>query len=267
MDKMSKDEFFKRMMDFVQSINEKNSKKTEDDDEFIILDKNYFDLKDNMYTVSPDFYDVVCKSKILFVGDNPGEFEKKYREYLYCSDDQDWMRINHRRAGVKANQLFEAIGLSRKDVIIFNKCLLSTKKTSDLSPSAIKYTCDEVIDFIRIVRECNPEIIVIFSGIEGVKDGNSKFKRIHDIFVEHPNVYLAKHVTRGMLTFKNYRCDFSINREKNLYQFIEYLECIKRHLIKENITKDEDNDDPNSDPDSDPDSNPDSDPSPTPIPV
>jgi len=64
--------------------------------------------------------------KYLVVADNPGDTEKENGRYLYSDSSS-----HHSKSGVISKKVFEFLNIS-DEVIILNKCPISTSKTEDL---------------------------------------------------------------------------------------------------------------------------------------
>lgn len=136
----------------------------------IILDNEVFSFDSQTgYSVKKDDVKRLLNTKICFIGDNPGDNESKNTCFFYYEPDDD--KRDERRAGSKIHKLREQIGM--ENVFYFNKCLIHTKKTSDLKADQINSTSDDVVDFLNHISDINKDIIFLFFGV------NKKFSKIY----------------------------------------------------------------------------------------
>ena len=147
-------EFLKRFVKEVNVANKYNDKK-------IILDKRYFDLaSDGAYSANESVLDLFSNASFCIVGDNPGKRENENSEYFYF----DGENIDKRTAGYKIKSLIDESNIKPETVLFFNKCLLSTSKTSQLNKTDIEKTEELVIDFISNLLSFNNQILFVFLG-------------------------------------------------------------------------------------------------------
>lgn len=153
-------DFYNELNKWIESANEINA-----NDE-IILDKKLFkyDTDTKKYSLETNAICEIKKAKFCFIGDNPGENEKKHREYFYASFDK-------RTAGCKIKEMLKKT--CDVDYIFFNKCLISTPRTINLKRKDIAKTEELVVTFLTIVKKYNPDLQFVFFGVD------KKFKSLY----------------------------------------------------------------------------------------
>lgn len=191
---MDINDFIKFLKDWVEKINNKNNQNN-----FIVLEEKYFPRnEDNKYHTNDEELKCIRNPKLLFIADNPGDNEKKHFEYLYynaCNNIDGYFRT----AGYKFNNFISKLNLKSGDVIKFNKCLISTHSTSQLTSEQIDETLDIVCSFIEEFNKVFPDCFILFSGVSGIKNGTSKFLKLYeklDSILKKDNVGFMGHISR-----------------------------------------------------------------------
>lgn len=192
------DEFIECLKRWVDEVNEANKGKGRIHPDFLVLDKNYFDFNNanNQYSVNKDKIEDWKKAKLLFVGDNPGIKEKENLEYFYYNPEHK-VEGYWRSTGYKFKRFIDQFNISMDEVIKFNKCLVSTGSTVDLKGKDLHLGLN--ISFIRLIHECFPDVFILFSGIAGIKNGNSIFSSFYrdlSSVINEESTGFMRHISR-----------------------------------------------------------------------
>lgn len=202
---MDFEEFLKAWVEKINDINPGTGS-----DDFIILDRDYFpyDEEKGEYSINSEAIKHWKNAKMLFIADNPGEREKKHKQYLFSDD------ANYRSAGHKFHNLIQkTLQLSDCEVVKFNKCLISTSKTEYLKSKQIQKTTCAVCSFIKEFHKAFPDAFILFSGINGISNGKTKFKKLYkqlSPLLKDDNVGLMEHICHGIFPKELENGDYNI---------------------------------------------------------
>ena len=191
---MSFDDFLEELRKWLQSIN--NSKDVND----VILDGKYFSYDEGTkkYSINEENIEQLKDIDYVFVGDNPGTNEKDHRAFFYVEFADGWIEQNKSTAGYKFYKFKERLSeFDKKRILTFNKCLLHTSKTNKLSKKQINGTSYFVVNFLRILKEYNQNIKLIFMGL------SRKFKSIYgSIYDSNKDIIIIPHPCSSLYTYK-----------------------------------------------------------------
>lgn len=227
---MDINDFIEFLKDWVKKINNKNNQNN-----FIVLEEKYFPRnEDNKYHTNDEKLKCIQDPKLLFIADNPGDNEKKHFEYLYfnaCNNIDGYFRT----AGYKFNNFISELNLKSEVVIKFNKCLISTHSTSQLTSKQIDETLDIVYSFIEKFNKVFPDCFILFSGVSGIKNGTSKFLKLYkklDSILKKDNVGFMGHISRKKFPDSK-KCDlknFNIIKKRYLEKYnLNDFDIIKKY--------------------------------------
>ena len=214
---MDFDDFLEFLKDWIEKVNKKNNGLDSQSQDFILLDKNYFICEAGKYSIVFENIQKWKNAKMLFVADNPGEEERRNFEYLFydCNNRDDGY---YRRAGYKFYNFLNNLNLDKTEVVKFNKCLISTPRTSDLTDSQIEITNSLVCSFIQNYHKAFPNTLILFSGVNGIRQGKTKFKFLYDElgneFLKDFNIGFMGHISR-----KKFPKEYLENQDNNKLSF------------------------------------------------
>lgn len=219
---MNWEEFIRFLKGWVAKINNFNLAQSRNE---IILDEYYFPRNGKgEYGIDESKVKAWENSEILFIGDNPGKREKDHRRYFfYDNAELENNKLIYSTAGYKLHSFLEKLNIQEGCIVKFNKCLISTNATRDLTSDQIDKTSNLVCEFIRNFHEFFPNTFILFSGIQGITKRNSKFQRLYDRLTKLINQdYLGfiGHICRGKYPKKE--CKLHIENLEDLKKFSRY---------------------------------------------
>lgn len=170
MEKCSFEDFLRVWLDRVNDVNSK-----QEEDEKIILDLRCFDYCEcnDKYKIKNEGIENLLKADFCLIGDNPGTLEKENKKYFYHEED-NCKKCDGKRAGEKVFKIVSHF--SEKQFIYFNKALISTSSTKNISSKEINVTADLVRCFLIHLCIFNKKVKFVFFGV------NKKFKKFFNGF-------------------------------------------------------------------------------------
>ena len=225
--------FLKFLKTWIGEINDKNNGLKREDPDFILLDKNYFVYENGAYSIINEAIRKWKNAKILFIADNPGDEEKNNFEYLYydCNNRDTGY---YRRAGYKFYNFTQNLKLSVSEIVKFNKCLISTSQTKNLTIAQLHRTNALVSSFIKEFHEAFPDVLILFSGVNGIRQGKTIFKPLYDKlgneFLKDSNVGFMGHISRKK--FPNEYLNKSGDEKLSLERLIDVSKRYKDELFE-----------------------------------
>ncbi len=222
---MDFDDFLEFLKKWVSEINEFNNREKGD---FFLLDKDYFDFdKDkHAYSINETAIESWKIAKLIFIADNPGTKEKEHFTYLYYDKNDEYIGF-FRSAGYKYHNFLRKIDIKETESVKFNKCLISTSKTSDLRKEQISTSKKIVKDFLTNFVLFNDKVFVLFSGITGIHKGNSKFSELYDELknvINAENCGFVGHISRKCFPKK-------LSGEMSFEKIKELSKAYKKYLF------------------------------------
>ena len=191
--------FLQEINEWLASVNDVIDKR-KNLNEHIILENKYFKygISSNHYTTNVESINQIINAKYLFVGDNPGENERLNYSFFYYSNDPKWIKDNKSSAGTKFHKFVERAHLSDNQFVKFNKCLIFSKSTTDLTLSQIDATQKIVIAFLKILTKYNSKIKIVVMGLNG--KFNSMYKQL---IKEFPDIIITPHPCSSLYRYNN----------------------------------------------------------------
>ncbi|MCR5456956.1 MAG: hypothetical protein K6F14_02645 [Clostridiales bacterium] len=249
---MNDEELFKILEEICKAINKELSNNSDS----IVLDKKLFNCKKKNeeieeYSTKKEAIGIIKKVEVLFVADNPGENENIFMEFLYAPNPKEDPNY-YLRAGYKFHNSIKKVPFLKDEekIIVFNKCLISTKKTNGLTSDQVNKTKPFVEKFIKSLMDYNKELIIVFLGISSRKKYHV-LNPVFELFKCNKNVYMLPHPVRNMFPTSIYGKNIDIKPDSitNVDEFIDYLTTVRNLLFNDEHNKDnkcvDDNDNDN----------------------
>lgn len=147
----------------------------------------------------------VLNLKYIFVGDNPGDVEKEYKEYFYYDGNKG------SQTGKNTHRFIENfLKIEKNEILFLNKSLKSTKATEEIyvySPSEDK-SLALTAQLIKAITVENKNVFVCIFGLDSFKA--EYFELFFNNLSPNENIGLYPHPSR--------RQPISLKEQKNFIQ-------------------------------------------------